>query len=698
MYLFAEDRYTHPGILQTNTKNISFLKMTLILERLGIKNNKFFLWLSQPELDGYDPHNLTDTSIELKQKMVYECKINFFYFLREVLKIPIQGGDPIPYKLDRANLANNWLFLNSIDTFSTQPRQTGKTASAAAQNTWCMYIGYKNSNIGLFAKDSALQVENVSQIKDMRKALPDWMICENTKDLDNREGLSYVALNNEYKTYIAKPDKIAAAKQGRGEKLAREHWDEFCFYINNSLSFPTATSASDAAAAQARKLGLPANNTITSTAGRLADPSGAYAFSIKNNCMRFHEHYYDVNNKEELMEVLGYHSKNKTYYLEYSYKQLGFTDDWFANVTKNKTQEQIEMDYLNRWQLGTGTNIIPKELRAKLTSSIQEPVEYTYHGPLIIKWYVQKCILEMDEHKNKNYLIGLDTADNVGEDFTTMVVTDPYDLTTIAVCRCNIDNFIHVISCVAELLEMFPESILIPERNKNGSVLLDILIDVLQKRKINPFTRIYNTFIQDHNERTPNFNTIDLSDGTNRKHFGFNTTSAGDSRDFLFSKVMISMLNICSTRVHDQDLVDELLGLVIKNGRVDHASNGHNDTCMSWLLTGFFAIFGNNHYLYGIPENSMLCAVDLKGDSVDPDTKERQRQIRKRIIELKSLIKECKNTTIKVSYEREMKHLESCVDDTMLDDPSISVGEIKSKEQSNNKTFTYTRQMTKYLF
>lgn len=669
MYLFAEDLATHRGIIDIETPNKSFLRMSVLLAKMGIKNNKFFLWLSQPDLQGIDPHNLKDNSVELKQRIAFEAKINFFYYIREVLRIPVQGDEPIPYILDRANLAMNWLFMISIDAFMTQPRQTGKTASAGATNTWCMYVGYKNSNIGLFAKDGALQVENVSQIKDMRRSMPAWFIAEGSKDLDNREGISYNALGNEYKTYIAKPDKLSARKQGRGEKLGRQHWDEFNFYINNDLSYATATSASDAAADQLRKAGLPAANIITSTAGRLCDPPGAYGFSIKSNCARFTEKVYDLQNRDAVLTYLKTQSCNQMFYLEFSYKQLGRDEAWFEHKTRDKTQEQIEMDYLNIWQHGTSTAVVPQHLLSRIRDSVTEPMSVQQHGPLQIRWYIDRDLILNDEKlRKRNYIIGLDTSDNVGRDFTTMVITDPSDLTVLAVCRCNLPNMVHVVSCITELMTMLPGSILIPERNRSGAMVIDIIIEMLLNKKIVAFHRIYNTFIQDHNENTPDFNDIDLGDGNNRRHFGFNTSSAKDSRSLLYSKVLISMLNYMATRVFDADLASEMASLTVRNGRVDHPIGSNDDTCVAWLLTGFFILFGKNHHFYGIPRGEVLKTVTVGGDKVDEFAKERQSTIRRRIGELRGLILGCRNTMVRVSYEQELRHLESLVDNTIVHD------------------------------
>jgi hypothetical protein len=261
-----------------------------------------------------------------------------------------------------------------------------------------------------------------------------------------------------------------------------------------------------------------------------------------------------------------------------------------------------------------------------------------------------------------------------------MCIVDPTDLTIVATCRCNVANFVHVVNCVVEVLEMLPNSILIPERNKNGAVLIDILIDYLLKRGENPFRRIYNTYIQDFCDKTPSLDTIDLSNGTNRKRFGFNTSSSVDSRDTLYGRVLVTMLGYMASRLFDVDLATEIKSLVVRNGRVDHPTGCHDDLCVAMLLCGYFAFFGKNHYMYGIPRDEILRNVSASGSQVDAFEKERQYAIRKRIVDLRGYIASCANAMVKASYERELRMLEAQVDDSILSDDMINVEQVRRND------------------
>lgn len=667
MLLFSSDYNTHGGLIDTETTNKSFIRMSIILSKMGVQNNKFFLYLSQPDLVGVDPHNLKDTSIELRQRIAYEAKVNPWYYFREVIRIPVAGDDAIPFVLNRANLALIWLYFNSVDLYLVMPRQMGKTIGVLSVDSWCMFIGSVNSTYGLFTKDNSLVLENVSKLKDIKRALPPYLIKESKTDTDNKEGLSYDILNNEYKTFVNQAEPMAASRQGRGETLVAQQWDEFPYYKNNHLSYPSATSASDAASRQARRSGLPAANTITTTAGYLDTKSGAYAYKIKSDCMRFNELMYDLKDNDNLHEIVRTNSTNRMVYLEYSYRQLGETEEWFKSVTRNKSPIEIETDYLNKWVLGTSAPVINAELLERMATGITDPTHYTNHKSLIIRWYVPKDILHNKEFKDTAFIIASDTSNNTGSDFTTILLLDPKTLAVVGTCRCNISNLVYVGSCITSLLTEFPNSILIPERNANGAVLIDLVIEFLTNKKLSPFKRIYNLFIQDYILGVTDLNDVDLRDGRNRRKFGFATTSSTKSREFLYSTVLMTMLNHMAEYIHDADLADELRGLTVKNGRVDHSTGGHDDLCIALLLAGYFVLFGKNLQMYGIDSKQFFAGEVVDGKIVDPIHKEKQDKMFKRVGELKGLILRTNNGIIKSAYERELKYLESQLDHSILD-------------------------------
>ena len=118
-----------PIYYQMETSNKSFLEMHYFLKAKGIRNNKFFLILYDRDLAGVNPRdpNLNEM---MKAKILRECMTNIFYFLREIVRIPVQGGEVgggSMFKLHRGNLALIFGFVLNWNMFLELPRQHGKT-------------------------------------------------------------------------------------------------------------------------------------------------------------------------------------------------------------------------------------------------------------------------------------------------------------------------------------------------------------------------------------------------------------------------------------------------------------------------------------------------------------------------------------------------------------------------------------------
>ena len=93
--------------IHKETSNKSFLDMHHYLKSIGVQNNDFFLALIDTGLAGVDPRD-PHLSPAMKARILQEVRINYWYFLREVVRIPEQGGDVnsgAKFKLHRGNLA-----------------------------------------------------------------------------------------------------------------------------------------------------------------------------------------------------------------------------------------------------------------------------------------------------------------------------------------------------------------------------------------------------------------------------------------------------------------------------------------------------------------------------------------------------------------------------------------------------------------
>ena len=82
--LYKSDLDREHAYIDYETKNKSFTRLSLVLKKMGIKNNYFFLSLLDRDLIGVDPRS-PDLTVVQKAKILRECKRNVWYFIREVV-------------------------------------------------------------------------------------------------------------------------------------------------------------------------------------------------------------------------------------------------------------------------------------------------------------------------------------------------------------------------------------------------------------------------------------------------------------------------------------------------------------------------------------------------------------------------------------------------------------------------------------
>ena len=246
------------------TKNKSFLELYQDLYKLGVKNNKFFLRLFDTDLQGVDVYSPVLPK-ETQIKIFIECLINPWYWLREVLRIPVDGlpievGGGVPYKIDRNNVACWYLFLNGIDHYQSKPRQQGKTQDCVAKFNYAYHFGNMASTALFFNKDQDQANMNLYRLKCQRDMMPSWLqmryvVTDNgkfDKGIDNTKSIRNPVNGNTIMTMGKATSKETGMKLGRGATAALQYLDEFDFIpyqieIMNAASFAYSTASQNAA-------------------------------------------------------------------------------------------------------------------------------------------------------------------------------------------------------------------------------------------------------------------------------------------------------------------------------------------------------------------------------------------------------------------------------------------------------------------
>ena len=624
--LFAKDWTKHPNAaIHYTTKNKSFIKLAEIYYQMGVKNNAFHLSILDKGLMDIDPFD-ENLPIEIKARILSECKNNFWYFLREILRIPVPGSlVPIQFEANRANIALYWLFFNHVMTIVVILRQTGKTTTLMSLVTYLLNFGTTNTFINLLTKSEGLKAETLSKVKTLFEELPDYLNMSTKKDIFNSDEVKILKLDNKFKGNLSSQSEKQAEKVGRGFTSPINLIDEAAFVDNIAIAMGAMLMSGNAARTAAAANGKPYGTIIATTAGNTDDREGKYIYGLVTASTVFDEKFFDSNDNKHLLELVYTNSnaskneaKRPIVNITMSYRQLGYSDEWLKEkLAENiSTPENIKRDIFNQWLSGSNTSPIPKHLLELIREHIREPVWTTFYAPynFLLRFYVTKEELDRRYLAGSSFIIGVDTSDGAGRDDISFVVRDHTNGEVLGVAVFNEINLITLADFFVSFMLEWDNSVLVIERKNSAPTILDYMVQKLLQHNINPFTRIYNTIVQNKEAMEDEFKEVMKARSHNldvftkyKKHLGFVTSGSGiTSRSELYSGTMMSMLKYTGSLIRDEQLVRQISSLIIRNSRIDHPSGGSDDLVIGALLSYWLLIVGKNLSCYGIDTKSIM--------------------------------------------------------------------------------------------
>lgn len=586
-------------LLDTETRNLSFIQTAVDLKRLGIKNNMFFLALYDPSLrnvDPYDPRLTTDEMI----RVINECVINPWYFLREVARIPDQGNPKgIPYQLNRANLAGTWCFLHGIDNYEVIPRQIGKTQSTIAILDWSFLYGTTDSEFMFINMIADKAWENLARLKDQRDLLPAYLqmkisIDENGKidtGTDNVKTLSNANNGNKIVTKGQAVSIETAEKIGRGSTQPIQYYDEFEFINYVKTIMEASGPAFSTASKNAKRNKAMYGRIFTSTPGDLDSRSGQDALMVVEQTCNWTEKFYDMA-VDDVYDYIEKNSKNGIVYIEYQYQQLGKDEEWFNEVCRllNNNPLKIKREiFLMRLRGSSLSPYSPEDLQV-----IEEHKGKILKEIFLMKIFKIDIYTELD--KSLPYIVGVDVANGYGEDSSAITILDPYTVKVVAEFKSpnigvkNLIQFIYIL-----VKQHIPRSILAIERNANGEAVLDHL------RSTDIAGNIYfdnsKDFVADDIDDKLDSMGFIQREAKRRKLYGIYTN--GKSRERMFA-LLDGHVQEHKDKFIGNNLINEIMQLVrTPQGKIEAGKGFHDDCVMSYLMCLYVYYYGNNLERFG---------------------------------------------------------------------------------------------------
>lgn len=573
---------------QMNTRNKSFMEMHYYLKAKGIKNNKFHLLLYDNDLANVDPYDPSLPTF-MKQKVFLECQRNFWYYVREVVRVQSQGGPYVMYKLDRGNLALNFCFTLNLNIYEEQPRQTGKTVGTEVWYSWVYNFGSRNANMIFLNKKHDDAKRNLSDLKNLIKALPSYLRFDQAFGMDGKKlkatnTVQYLQHKINFNKIEALPmarNRTAAISLLRGRTVTNCWIDESAFFQFLEESLQNGMPALTTAFRNCRQNGAPHGLCLTSTPGFLTTEEGQYMYDLKNKMTPFSELWYDFS-LQQLTDTLNANEKSIFVYIRTTYQQLGLSEEWLKERIKEQNQKwtDIRREFLLEWATSSENCPFTQDELRNVQRFVKNPIKQIY-----INNYLFNIYQEISP-KDKT-LIGVDVAAGYSKDSSAISITNSENTKLVADFNCNYINPVELGKVIYSLvINYLPNSLVTIERNGVGTGTLAQLMK----------SRIRNNLYFEIKERTIE-ERLGLGTKSNKRKQITKVYGVDNSKD-----VRERLMDLLTDRVKDHYdkfvspiLYEELKNLELKKtGKIDHSANSHDDGLFSYLYSIYPLYYGKN--------------------------------------------------------------------------------------------------------
>ena len=612
------------------TSNRSFLQVARDLQTLGIRNCYFMLELYDPSLVNINPYAVdanghSTLSKDQIDRVMLECRRNPWYYLREIARIPDQGGTAIPYKANRGNIAQAWCIWKGYDSWLCLPRQKGKTQSALAMQAWMYSFGTTNSTFIFVNKDGDNAKANLRRMRDQLELLPEYMkfdyyIDENgtrIKHTKNATSLMHPVTRNNVITKSKATSYDGALSLARGLTAPVLHFDEPEFTNHIGTIVENSVSTFEQAADNARRNNAMYGRIFTCTPGDLDTKAGMEAQLILDRTQKWTEKCYDWSN-EEIQAYIDSKGEdcNRILYIEYHYYQIGLSQSWLKMIAaKIGNPLTVRREILLQRLHGSSLSPFP-----------QEDIEYiveTMHKPIDELWIMDYFKVDIYEKLDRRipYIVGVDCSTGGNGDNNAVTVINPYTVQPAAEFECNYIGETLFEQFLTELVvRHIPKACLAIERNHVGDSLIDHILNTDSPIATNLYYDKDRDLVQEKMKTVQDVQSMLRNRATIKRYYGVYTQS--QSRE--------QMMAILSRRVAEfkddfitNNVIRDLSRLIRKpSGKIEAGPGFHDDSIMSYLIALYVYYHGDNLAAFGIEKGARDEELNNSGlkrpEEIDP--------------------------------------------------------------------------------
>ncbi len=579
--------------IHDTTTNNSFMKVHYFLKAKGIKNNSFFLSIYDPDLIGVDPRDPSLSKV-MKMKILKECMINYWYFIREVVRLPAEGRE-VPYNLSRGNLAMNYMFVYNINQFVEFPRQHGKTVSALCWYLWVFNFGGKNIKAMFGHKKHAGAKDNLKTLKNIRDLLPEYLRMNSAIDPNGKqvkapntlETLQNPINKNLIVTLPGARTPSLADGAGRGATMAVQFFDEFAFLPYNDIVYAAAAPAFSKAADNARRYNAPYGMLITTTPGDLTTREGAYANKMRLNATEWNENFYDMS-YQDLKALIDANENSTFMHIKYTYKMLGSSEEYFKEMVRllEKNWVKIRREVLLEWSRESDNNPFDKDDLEIISTNIRtEPLYTLFFGKA--NQFQMKFWDSIQPGSLYPPIIGVDVSSGINKDSSAITVIDSQTTKVIATFKSNFITMPELADLIHKFVSNYAKNAIVNIENNGG--FGSSVLQMLLKTSIKP-----NLYYEIKNRPTEEvYDGVRVKRNVKRCRV-YGSTSSKQKRDTLI-ELLHQRVRHHRDKFNTPELYDELCTMVVKpNGKTEHSDDAHDDLIFSYLWALYVFYYGED--------------------------------------------------------------------------------------------------------
>jgi len=330
--------------------------------------------------------------------------------------------------------------------------------------------------------------------------------------------------------------------------------------------------------------------------GDLDTQAGMQAQELLDRTAKWTEKIYDYD-EDGYNKFLDAHGKdcNKILYIEYSYIQIGKTEQWLQTISaKIGDPLTVRREILLQRLHGSSLSPYPQEDIEYITS--------VKHAIIDELWLLDYYKFDIYTKLNKNipYIVGIDCSTGSGGDNNAITILNPYTVEPDAEFECSYIGETKFEMLIKELVRVLPRCVLCIERNSVG----DGIIDHLLHSEIS--TRLYYdkslNYVEDRDKANSTVTSMLQKQASIKTYYGVYTSSK--SRDDMIA-ILSRHVSEYKEKFKTENIIRDLSRLVRKpNGKVEAGPGFHDDSIMSYLIGLYVYYHGNNLYIFGIDKGA----------------------------------------------------------------------------------------------